>query len=52
MRTALIPEERSHSLAGNAAWRDAWITATIWAVVLLPLGMWIFWRAEESYGRD
>ncbi len=28
-----------------------WIVAAIWAVVMLPLGLWFFWRGEGRYGR-
>ena len=31
------------------AWN--WALAVGWAVVMLPLGMWFFWRAEDRYGR-
>ena len=28
-----------------------WALAVGWAVVVLPWGMWFFWRAEDRYGR-
>jgi teichoic acid transport system permease protein len=31
------------------AWN--WALAVGWAVVILPLGLWFFWRAEDRYGR-
>jgi teichoic acid transport system permease protein len=31
------------------AWN--WALAVGWAVVMLPLGLWFFWRAEDRYGR-
>ena len=29
-----------------------WLIAALWAVVILPLGLWLFWRGEGKYGRD
>lgn len=29
-----------------------WELAALWAAVTLPLGLLIFWKAEETYGRD
>ena len=28
-----------------------WALAAAWALVMLPLGLWFFWRAEDRYGR-
>ena len=28
-----------------------WVAAAAWAVVIFPLGLWYFWRAEATYGR-
>ena len=45
MRDALINTYDSPGGALN------WVLAVAWAVVMLPLGLWIFWRGEETYGR-
>ncbi|CAN5349302.1 ABC transporter permease [soil metagenome] len=29
-----------------------WLYASIWAVVTFAIGVWFFWSAEESYGRN
>lgn len=45
MRDALM----SSYFSPWGAWN--WALAVGWAVVILPWGMWFFWRAEDRYGR-
>ncbi len=45
MRDALMASYDSPGGALN------WVLAVVWAVVMLPFGMWFFWRAEDRYGR-
>lgn len=45
MRDALMDSYYSPGGALN------WLLAVGWAVVILPLGLWFFWRGEEKYGR-
>lgn len=28
-----------------------WVAAAAWALVIAPVGLWFFWRAEGTYGR-
>ncbi|MEK9665323.1 MAG: ABC transporter permease [Candidatus Nanopelagicales bacterium] len=45
MRDALMASYYSPGGALN------WVLAVVWAVVMLPFGLWFFWRAEDRYGR-
>lgn len=43
---------RDSLLYGQNADPARWIVLTVWALVLLVLGSWVFWQAEESYGEE
>jgi teichoic acid transport system permease protein len=36
---------------GAGGWR-AWVILTLWSFLALAVGMIVFWRGEETYGRE
>ncbi|GAB2892658.1 ABC transporter permease [Neomicrococcus lactis] len=43
---------RDALLYGTLPALNRWLVLIAWTVVLLIIGSWVFWRAEESYGRE
>jgi teichoic acid transport system permease protein len=39
-------------LNGRVAPLGTWVQVSVWALALLIVGVVMFWRYEESYGRD
>lgn len=43
---------RDSVLYGQDADPLRWIALSVWTLVLLAVGSWVFWQAEESYGEE
>ncbi|MDQ3430665.1 MAG: ABC transporter permease [Actinomycetota bacterium] len=49
---AFLTITREAVLNGRAAPLGTWVQVSVWALALLVIGVFVFWRYEESYGRD
>jgi teichoic acid transport system permease protein len=49
---AFLNISREAVLNGRAAPLSMWMQVSVWALALLVIGVLVFWRYEEHYGRD
>ena len=43
---------RGALLTGTTATPETWLLGVVWVLAVLPVGLVLFWQAEQEYGRD